>query len=120
MSTIVLNTLNYVGEGIVNGISRFTEKSAGVVAGFRRLTASIGFTSAKTTVKWKLVIPIVQTEADACACPGAVLQETYVDITVRYDIKATQTQRDDTLAEIRDLVQTTQFGDSVAGLVLPS
>ena len=120
MSNIVLNTLTYVGEGIVNGISRFTEKSAGVVAGFRRLTESIGFTSAKTTVKWKLVIPTVQTDADACACPGAVLQETYVDITVRYDIKATQNQRDDTLAGIQDLVASTQFENSVANLILPS
>lgn len=120
MSNIVLNALTYAGEGIVNGISRFTEKSAGLVAGFRRLTSSIGFTSAKTTVKWKLVIPTIQTEADACACPGSVLQETYVDITVRFDVKATQAHRDDVLAEIQDLVATTQFAGSISTLVLPS
>ena len=120
MSNIVLNALTYAGEGIVNGISRFTEKSAGVVAGFRRLTSSIGFTKAKTTVKWKLVIPTIQSDADACACPGEIIQETYVDITVRFDVKATQAHRDDVLAEVQDLVASTQFEGTVSGLALPT
>lgn len=121
MSTITLNTKAYVGAGILNGISRFIERSLGILAGFSNLTASVNANKIKTTVKWKLVIPVINTdEATACACPGDVLQETIVDFSVRYDAKADPTHRADVLARIQALVDTTQFAGTVTDLVLPT
>lgn len=120
MSTITLNSLAYVGAGIQNGISRFINRSLGIIAGFSNLTVSVNASKAKTTVKWKLVVPVINDEATACACPGDVLQETIVDISVRYDAKADLTHREDILARVQDLMATTPFEDTFKLLVLPT
>lgn len=119
MSTIVLNALNYVGEGIVNGISWFREKSVGLVAGFRTLTARISYNPTKTVVAWKLVKPVVATESTDCVCAGEILREAIIDITVRLDREATQAERDAIVEDIEDLVATTQFKGSITGFVMP-
>ena len=120
MSTITLNSKAYVGAGILNGISRFIDRSLGIVAGSSNLTASVNASKAKTTIKWKLVIPVLNDEASACACPGDVLQETIVDFTVRFDAKADPTHRADVLARLQALVLTSQFEGTVEDLVLPT
>lgn len=120
MSTIVLNSLNYVGNGVLNGISQFIERSLAVVSGFSNLTARISFNPTKTVVAWKLTVPVIGGEASACACPGDVLRGTIVDISVRFDRGATSTERADVLTRVRDLVATSQFGDSISSLTQPS
>lgn len=120
MSTIVLSALNYVGEGIQNGITFFREKSAGVVAGFRTLTGRVSYGPTKTVVAWKLVKPTLATEADEGAVVGSVLREAIIDVTVRLDRAATQAERDVIAEDIEDLVATTQFKSSITGFVTPN
>lgn len=118
MSTIVLNTLNYVGNGILNGVSWFYERSAGIASRFSPLTNRINFGPTKTTVAWKMVIPVaiatgVGTEVD-------VYDDTIVDITVRFARDLPSTNRTDTLDRLQDLVLTSQFTDSVSNLAQAS
>lgn len=116
MSTVTLNTKPYEGNGILNGVSTWYERSGGIAAGFQPLTSTISFNPTKTSVKWKLVAPVLQPDATACACPNEVLRSTIVDISVRLDKAATKAERDDILKRIQDLVLTTVFVDSVSKL----
>lgn len=119
MSTIVLNSLNYVGGGILNGVSQFWERSKSLVSAFSTLTARVSYNATKTVVAWKLTVPVTVTEDSTCGCIGDVLRSTIVDVSVRFDRGATSAERADVLARIQDLVLTTQFVGSVNSLVQP-
>lgn len=116
MSSIVLNSLTYVGEGLINGASSFWERAGGVLNAFSQLTNRVSYNPTKTVVAWKLTVPIVKADDTACGCAGEVLRSTIVDITVRFDRSATATERADVLARIEDLVATTQFASSISSL----
>lgn len=120
MSTIVLNALNYVGDGIANGISRFTERSAGVVAYFKQVTGSVSLAkSGRSTIKFKLVMPYPSAAPASCPCPGeAPFTETIADITVRIDGRADAAYRTAVRESIEDLVQSTPFINGVVDLTL--
>lgn len=123
MSTIVANALNYLSDGITNGISRWTERSAGVLAFFRAITASVNSvaSSKRTTVKWKVVLPFPDSEPSSCPCPGeAPASDTIVNIDVRFDSRVPAAHRTAVLTTIKDLVDTAQFADSIEDLVLPT
>lgn len=119
MSTIVLNSLNYVGTGILNGVSMFWEKSKGIVNAFSSLSARINFNKDNTNVLWKLIVPITQADDSACGCAGEVVRTTYVDIAVRLGRAATATERADVLARVQNLVASPQFAASISSLTLP-
>lgn len=123
MSTIVANSLNYVGDGIMNGVTRFTERSAGVLAFFRSITGSItsNVTSKRTAVKWKVILPFPAAEPESCPCDGSTpYSDTIVNIDIRFDSRTDLAHRTAVLTTIRDLVATTQYGSSVTGLVTPN
>jgi hypothetical protein len=104
--------------GLKPGGSSWQNREAGVVSGFKNLDATINFTKEKTNVRFKLYKPTVQTVGTACACPGDVLRETYLDLVVRYDKNDTQADRDSVLQDIKDLVLTTQFAAYVKDLTI--
>lgn len=119
MSNIVLNTLTYVGDGIQNGIAVFTERTAGMVGFFKKLTSSVTLKKDRSIVKWKLVIPFPATAPTDCPCPGASpYLDTIADITVRMDPRTTTADRDDVQKQIKDLVATAQFISTVKDLTL--
>lgn len=120
MSTIVLNSLNYVGSGILNGVSWFMERSKGLANAFSSLTARVGFTKDKTNVLWKLVVPVVKETDSSCGCAGEVVRTTYVDISVRMDRAATAAERDDVKVRVQNLVASPQFAASITNLDLPT
>lgn len=116
MSTIVLNTLNYVGEGIQNGVARYIERSAGVVAFFRNLTASVSHNekSARTVVKWKLVLPFPDSPSAECPCDGTLpFRPTIVNIDVKMDSRADNAYRTAVQLAISDLALKDEFKDSI-------
>jgi hypothetical protein len=119
MSTIVLNSLNYVGNGILNGISWFYERAAGVVSQFSALTNRINFGATKTTVAWKLVIPVVIPPDEGC-CTVTKYDDTIVDVTLRFARDIPAANRTDTLERLQDLVLTSQFTGSVTNLAQAS
>jgi hypothetical protein len=120
MSNITLNALLYAGQGILNGVASFVNRTAGVVNGFSTLTGRVNITdNKKTVVGWKLTLPILVAEDSPCGCAGAVARTSIVDITVRYDRSATAAERADVLKRVQDLVLTTQFAQSVSSLVQP-
>jgi hypothetical protein len=122
--SIVLNskTYNFRGFQAPNNFSNYLETSAGVPSGFSNLTAKVedGGAKANTRVRWKLKVPVVQTEADACSCPGTVINDTTVDIVVTMSPTTTAAQRADVLARLQALVLKTEFTVSVTDLVQPS
>lgn len=120
MSTIVLNSLNYVGSGILNGASFFWERSKGLANAFSPLSARVNMTQDKTNVLWKLTVPVTVAADSPCGCVGDVVRTTYVDITVRMGRAATAAERADVLARVKDLVASTQFASSITDLNLPS
>ena len=123
MSTIVANTLNYMSDGIANAVSRWTERSAGVLAYFRSITASVNSvaSSKRTNVKWKVTLPFPDDEPSSCPCPGeAPTSPTIVNIDVRFDSRASAAYRTAVLTTIKDLTDSAQFADSIEDLVLPT
>lgn len=121
MSTIVLNTLNYAGEGVINGISRFIERSAGVVAYFRSLTASVRTSNTRTIVKWKLVHPFPSSAPASCPCPGeAPYLDAIVNIDVRLDARADEAFRTAVQIAITELVAKDEFKNSIKLLTTPN
>lgn len=119
MSTIVLNSLNYVGTGIQNGISHWWERSLGLVNAFSSLTARVAYNPTKTVVAWKLTVPVVQGDDSACGCAGEVVRTTIVDVSVRFDRGATSAERADVLLRLQNLVLKPEFTGSVSNLVQP-
>lgn len=119
MSTIVLNALNYVGNGILNGVSWFYERAAGIVSQFSALTNRINFGPTKTTVAWKLVIPVVIPPAEGC-CDTTKMDDTIIDVTFRFARDLPSANRTDALDRIQDLVLTSQFMGSVTNLAQAS
>lgn len=117
MSNIVLNSLTYVGNGILNGVNSFVNRTAGVVSAFRTLTNRISYAD-KVTVHWKLVLPTVVEEDSECGCAGSLKYTNYVDITYRADRRTTAAERTATLAAVRDLVATANFGTSITDLTM--
>lgn len=122
MSNIVLNALTYVGDGIVNGVAWFTERSAGTAAYFRSLTSSVSAKKGqRISVKWKLVKPFPAAAAESCPCPGeAPYTDTIVDITVRFDPRADAAYRTAVTTDIQNLAATTQFTGSINSLIQPT
>lgn len=120
MSTITLDELSYVGDGYLNpGITQWTERSAGVVAGFSTLRASVKVDT-KVRPKWDLHVPVVATTDSSCACTGAVLRVGDVTISVRMDLGMTVAERTSLADRIADLVQSAQFRASVIDTNLPT
>jgi len=119
MSTIVLDALNYVGEGLLNGVSRFVERSAGVARYFRNLTNSVNYnkTSEKATVKWKLVLPYPATVPATPLGEGELpYSDTIVNLDIRVDGRADAAYRADIVDAIQSLVLLAPFTDSVESL----
>jgi len=122
MSTIVLDSLNYVGEGVVNGVSRFIERSAGLAAYFRTLSSSVTLNTKgqRTSIKWKLVLPFPAAPTEDCPCAGELPYiDTIVNIDVRIDARAPKAFRDDIVDHIQSLVLTSQFTGSIEDLTNP-
>lgn len=123
--SITLNTKVYNFAGHTpQSLSLYTERGAGVATGFSNLTSRVEdgniSSGAKTKVRWKLKVPVIQAAESDCACPGDVLREAIVDLVVTFDPKATATERTDILTRLQDLVLKTEFTASVANLVQPS
>lgn len=117
MSNIVLNTLTFVGEGLVNGLSSWWNRLAGLFNGFLKLENQINPTKNKVNVSWRLRYPVLVTESSACACPGELAFEpTYVNIHVSFDKHAPMAHRVAVAAMVKDLAACTQFQDSIETL----
>lgn len=108
---LTLNTKTYNGTGIQNGIGGYMERSGGIAASFSPVTSSVKLEKDRTRITTKLVLPIVQSEATACACPGEVLQADDVIVNARLAPGATDAQRLDLYNRFKDLVNTTAFRD---------
>lgn len=120
MSTIVLNSLNYVGTGIIAGVSSFWERASGVVNGFSHLSARVNLSKERTNVLWRLTVPVIKGDDSACGCAGEVERTTEISLDVRFGRAATAAERADVLKRIQDLVLTSEFTGSVTGLNLPA
>lgn len=116
MSTITLNTKSYVGAGLIAGVANWFERSAGVLSGFSNLRASIK-TDSKVRIKWDFDLPIVATADSSCGCAGELKRTGDVTVSVRLDPSYTLTERTDLADRLKDLVQSTQFRDSVINLI---
>lgn len=119
MSNIVLNGLTYVGNGISNSVSHWYERSAGLVSGFRWLTARVIYGAREVTTNWRLSIPVLAAEDSTRDIPGTVLYINRTEVSVRYDRRATAAERTATLQAIKDLVASAQFESSITSLVQP-
>lgn len=121
---IVLNTKTYSFRGFLapNSISSYLETSGGVPSSFSPLTAKVedGGSKGNTKVRWKLKVPTVETDPSACACPGDVIMDDYVDIVFTFGPKTTLAKRTDVLTRIQQLVLKAEFTASVNDLVQPS
>ncbi len=119
MTTIVLDSLNFVSQGVTNGISLFREVSAGVVGYFKTLTNSVSLSKQRTNVKWKLVIPFPVAPSESCPCPGeAPYLDTIVDFNVRMDPRADAAYRTNVQEMATDLAAPAPFKASITGPTL--
>ena len=122
MSDITLDSLVYQGSGTINGVSRWTERSAGLPKYFRNLTSSVNVNTAsdRVNIKWKLVLPFPESAPSECPCVGEnPYADAIVDVSIRLDARVPQTMRENIVDAIQSLVATTQFAGSVEALVNP-
>lgn len=129
MSDLTLNTKEYGGRGVANGISRWLNTAAGLISAFASATASVtiptaakrtGAVAPKAHVKWNLKMPIVTEEASSCACPGDAIDEIDAYIQVRISSGVSETVRTDFALQLKDLVATPEFQASIISLSQPT
>lgn len=111
MSDITLDGVVYADMGVTNGVHSWADHSAGVPAGFSTLTQRINLTKERVNFLSKLYLPMVESSPSACACPGDLLDECYLDINVRTSKKTDGTTRAFILQAVKDYVLTTAFSD---------
>lgn len=120
MSTIVLNSKNYVFSGYDrNGVSVFKETSTGITGGFSYLTNRVSDARVEgtTRIRWDLTMPILATEDSACGCEGKVLRVyRYQDGDIKIPEGSQPAERADFLARVRDLTASAPYGLSVSSL----
>ena len=120
-TTITLNAKAYIWSGFnLNQFGTWRYTGSGVSAGFSYLTSKVESTKKGSTVRWNLAVPKLATEASSCTCPGGLLGTNYVRILIDTWAGATTADRDDLLKQIRSLVLTTDFGNSILDLIQPS
>lgn len=118
-----LNSKDYAFAGFNNaGQSVYRESAGGVPTSFSYLTNKVTTRGAKANSedRWHLSVPHVADSASACACEGDITGTDYVRIDVSLSPTTSATQRTDILMRIQDLVLTSQFVNSVTGLIQPS
>jgi len=64
-------------------------------------------------VGFRLELPIVSTETDACACPGMIMSDSIATIYVDVDTASATVDRTDLADRIKDLVSSTVFRNAV-------
>lgn len=119
MSNITLNTLVYVGEGLQAGVTHFMNRSTALLSGFSALIGRVVNRGKRVETRWNLTIPVLVEDDSPCGCAGEVRFITYVEISVKFDQKASAAHRDDTYVRIQDLIASSQFADSVKLLKPP-
>lgn len=117
--SLTLNTKVFTFDGVVNAIATFSNRAAGVVAGFQGVTALIRLGD-KSRITWKAGFPVVAAEASECACPGQVLRRLDADVSIRMDPGATLAERTDFALSLKDLVASPEFQASIISLQTPA
>lgn len=117
---LTLNTKVFNFSGVVNAIATFLNTAAGVVGGFKTVSASIRLTPEKSRVTWKAGFPVVAAEESACSCPGQVLRRLDADFNIRMDPSATVAERTDFALSLKDLVASPEFQASIISLQTPA
>lgn len=108
MGNLTLNTKTYNGAGLSNGVARYYERSGGVPASFSEASSSLRDENGKWRGLGKLNVPVVATEATACACPGVVLEASDAQFSFRIDPLANLAARTDLYLRFKDFVGTAE------------
>lgn len=120
---ITLNTKVYTFAGFDStSTSQYLNRPAGQTVGWSNLTARVipGTKAAASKVRWKLKLPVIATEASACGCPGELLREMTVDVTVTAASTSTTAELTDASLRVKDLAASPEFLASLASLIQPS
>lgn len=115
---MILNTKTYSFTGVTNGISAYANRDGGMATGFSNVTTSLRFDS-KVRGQVKLDLPIVASEASACACPGTVTASSDANISFRMDKTLTLAERTDFALRLKDLVASAEFQGMIINFQLP-
>lgn len=123
MANIVLNSLTYVGRGVVNAVATWLNTGAGFVRGFRKLSCAIrSDAGSDSLVTWRLELPRLVDPENACCAPAGtrVGRPSTVEVRFRFDEFSSGAERDDALKQLKDLVLTAELSASVISYTLPS
>lgn len=122
--TITLNTKPYTFSGVdSNNESVYFNRPAGAATGWSRLFAKVVATLQKggtTKTTWRLKLPVIADAANSCSCPGEILRESTVMISITASNTATSAELADLALRIKDLAASTEFQSSVSSLVQPT
>lgn len=122
-SAVTANTVVYSPAGVAGNLASWINRAAGVAGTFSNLTGSVTSPGPQGKVyraTWKLVVPVVATVDTTCACAGAVLRSSQVEVTFLLPTTSTTAERTDLELRFKDLVANGQFTASVNDLVLPT
>lgn len=125
---MILNGKTYSFDGNLNGMAVYTERSAGIPAGYSPLTTTntVGKgargtnNASRSRSVWKLSLPVVATDDSACVCTGDILRQTDVNVDIRSDANSTTADLTELLARFRALVLTPQFEASFLQHLTPT
>lgn len=126
--SMTLNSKVYDFANVVGSASRYAYRALGLAQLFSWVTARVtlptssaqpGKAKPPTKVRWDLRQVAAVSEDSACGCADDVRQYSTVFIEVYISGAADSADRADLLAQLRDLVDTTEFGLSITNLQQP-
>lgn len=119
---MILNSKTYTYAGVVGNFSRWAYRALGLPQLFSWATGSVQAGDGKkttSTVKWRLVVPLPVTESSPCGCEGDVEGKITAFVDINITGRADTAARTDFLAQLRDLLATTEFSSSLINLEQP-
>lgn len=120
MSNITLNAVVYSSTSRnSNGASTWAALAASIASAIARLTGKVNLPQGKNdgSVKWNLAIPVVASGDTACACDGDILRTYYVRVETNVPRGSTTAERTNVTEQITDLIESSQFRDSLINLI---
>lgn len=114
-SNLTLNSVVYAAAGFRDGIAKWINRTAGVLAGFREATMRFREPQKGTQLKIDLglTLPVLAGEDTACVCKDSLLRTSTVTMSIWVPVTSTQTERADVLATAIDFLSSAEVQDAV-------
>lgn len=117
-AAVTLNTHVYNPAGLLSGVARWIDRTAGVLAGFSVLTQRYKdpTTGVQTKIDFSLSIPVIATADSVSHETGELVRTNSVTVSAWVASTSTLAERTDLYLRLKDLVATSLVSDAIENL----